>query len=325
MLRNEVLNEPISTFPPVLLIGFNRPEYLLRRLIELTNSSVKPEIVYISLDGCRNENDNNEIETFVSKVLEIKYNFQIKLIRRSSNLGCSRHIITAVGELLKSHHEIVVVEDDVVLGEKFYETMVNGLAKYQNIQGSGIVGAFSPFHKYPFIGNRLQKNYWRTSQYFSAWGWATSRDFWSHFEEFASIENIDKYLAQSLAWSSLTERKKKIWKSRFSRGIWDYNVQLILFKTSKTVLFPTLRLIDNEGFSDSRSTHTKHSRPWSLFGIGYSNSVPSLSRYQELPIVKIVWKMIDANLWAADGLFSTRARSKGVRTIMREILRSDSN
>ena len=36
---------------PVLLIGYNRPECINRRLVELTKSDVLPKKVIISLDG----------------------------------------------------------------------------------------------------------------------------------------------------------------------------------------------------------------------------------------------------------------------------------
>ena len=81
-------------------------------------------------------------------------------------------------------------------------------------------------------------------------------------------------------------------------------------------------MIDNEGFADARSTHTKHVRPWSLFGEGLSEKEPGKYRVpRKFSILKYCWSFIDSNLWAADGYFNSRARSAGVRTMIKRLLK----
>jgi hypothetical protein len=300
---------------PVLIIGYNRPDYINRRLVELTKSDVLPKKVIISLDGIP---EGMNFEEFDFNLLSLP--FEVSIIRREENLGCSNHIILAVSEVLLEYQTCIVIEDDVVVGKSFIRAIAKGLSIMENHENIGIVGAFSPFHKGFFLS---RTNPWRLSPYFSAWGWGTTSDFWQKFKKFSNVASCESELENSDYWRTLSKRKRAIWLKRFDRKVWDYNVQYILFLHSLSVLLPTYRLIDNEGFADSRSTHTKHVRPWSLFGEGLSQKGPEGYRApRKFSILKYYWSFVDSNLWAADGYFNSRARSAGVRTIIKRLLKS---
>ncbi len=301
---------------PVLVICFNRPELMLRRLSELCVSSVLPERVLVSIDGPRSDEESRIWEDFDFSTLAKEFPFTLEFIRRPTNLGCSLHIITAVSEVLQIFNSVIVVEDDVVVGNGFLKSMIDGLSIISSDDSVGTVGGFSPFYKGLF---RTSTNYWRKSPYFSAWGWGTTTEFWEGFISLSKIENLERILKSSSTWMNLSKRKKRIWMKRFHRGIWDYNVQFMLFLKDKKSLLPKLRLIDNEGFFDLRSTHTKHQRPWNLFGEGFcSNEPKKLVGSNCFSIRRIFWSWIDSNLWAADGYFNARAREMGIRSLFRK-------
>jgi hypothetical protein len=279
-------------------------------------SSVLPERVLISIDGPRSEEESRIWEDFDFPTLAKEFPFTLEFIRRPTNLGCSLHIITAVSEVLQVFNSVIVVEDDVVVGNGFLKSMIDGLSIISSDDSVGTVGGFSPFYKGLF---RTSTNYWRKSPYFSAWGWGTTTEFWEGFISLSKIENLERILKSSSTWMNLSKRKKRIWMKRFHRGIWDYNVQFMLFLKDKKSLLPKLRLIDNEGFFDLRSTHTKHQRPWNLFGEGFCCNEPKkLVGSNCFSIRRILWSWIDSNLWAADGYFNARAREMGIRSLFRK-------
>lgn len=299
---------------PVLLIGYNRPECLNRRLVELTKSDELPKKVIISLDGFPGGIPFEEFNVDLDSLP-----FEVSIIRRKENLGCSNHIILAVSEVLLEYQTCIVIEDDVIIGKSFIGAISKGLSIMENHKNIGIVGAFSPFHKRFFLS---RKNSWRLSPYFSAWGWGTTSNFWQKFKVISDVASCQSELENSDYWRTLSKRKRAIWLKRFDRKVWDYNVQYILFLHSLSVLLPTYRLIDNEGFADSRSTHTKHVRPWSLFGEGLSEKKPEdFKTPGRCSIIRHLWSFVDSNLWAADGYFNSRARSAGIRTIAKKLLR----
>ena len=304
----------------VLLIAYNRPELVARRLKELVASDEVPENVILSIDGHKGSDENNHESDYVSMLALQDLPFKVLVNFRSSNLGCSKHIITAVTEVLNDFDNVIVVEDDVVLSPLFLGSMLTAFDIVEKNANIATIGGFSNFHKklhFPFFFTR---NHWRTTRYFSAWGWGTTRNFWSQFIEVGNIDDLEDFLSTSEHWESLSDRKKNIWLKRFRRGVWDFNVQLVLFKYNKFNLLPSLRIIDNEGFSDSRSTHTKHRRPKNLFGVGYSRLKPEdFNKNHHNLMSNFFWKFVDSNFWAADGLFNARAREKGFRTYLREL------
>jgi hypothetical protein len=297
---------------PLLIIGFNRPDLLAKRLDEVFSSFLIPNSVTISIDG--GDVHRNEMKQ-VLDIYSEKYPF--KVISRDENLGCSKHILKAVTEILEKNLYVVVLEDDVSISPQFMGAVCQELVKLGEHSDVATVGAFSPFAQRNNHFNVI-RNYWRKTNYFSAWGWGTSKYFWDSFIQFPSTEELTTSLEKSRSWQELNSRKKRIWMSRFERQVWDYQVQFNLFAQDKLNLLPYFRLIDNEGFSDSRSTHTKHRRPWNLFGLGYSASIPALIQKESIHR-RIVWKFLDANLWAADGILNARGREKGVRTLLKEL------
>jgi hypothetical protein len=291
---------------------------MIRRLTELSISSVAPDRVLVSIDGPRNETETGIWRDFDFSILKKEFPFSLEFIRRPENLGCSLHIITAVSEVLQIFESVIVIEDDVVVGNGFLQAMTNGLSIISSDGSIGTVGGFSPFRRGLFPSSN---NYWRKSAYFSAWGWGTTKNFWDSFVSLTTIENPGKVLESSSVWMNFSERKKRIWLRRFHRGIWDYNVQFMLFLKDQKSLLPRLRLIDNEGFSDSRSTHTRHRRPWNLFGQGLCSKEPqNLVESSFFSIRNFMWSWIDSNLWAADGYFNSRAREMGIRSLFRKLL-----
>lgn len=304
----------------ILLIGYNRWDLLEKRLLELTQSHIDTQSVYLSIDGLSKGDIDFHRNTRIANLESSVLPFTLSVIQRPSNLGCSNHIITAVSEVLSLHERVIVIEDDVSISPIFISSMTEALHALSKFEDVGTIGGFSNFHKrlhFPFI---FRKNYWRKTKYFSAWGWGTTAEFWEKFERISDIENVEEYLSESSIWTNFSKRKQQIWLNRFKRGVWDFNLQLVLFKHEKLNLLPALRIIDNEGFSDDRSTHTKHKRPGNLFGIGKSDISPTEFKMVEGSLfLKYFWGFMDSNLWAADGYFTSRGRTKGLRTRLREI------
>jgi hypothetical protein len=304
----------------VLLIAYNRPDLVERRLKELAASDLIPNNVFLSVDGLKESMRTSDKNSYSSMLAALNLPFIVNENHRQVNLGCSKHIITAVTEVLKDFESVIVIEDDVSISPCFLNSMYEALSIAKNMNDIATIGGFSNFHKQMHFPLFFRNNYWRKTKYFSAWGWATTRDFWRLFVEVKNIEDLEIFLSTSTYWKELSERKKNIWLKRFRRSIWDFNVQLILFKYSKMNLLPALRIIDNEGFSDKRSTHTKHNRPRNLLGIGRSNTSPTkIKDLNSMLILRFFWNFIDSNLWAADGLFSVRARQTGLRTWLRNL------
>ena len=245
-----------------LLIGYNRPEFLIRRIKELADNS--PSKVFISLDGHTDKRLQIEVLKTVESAVETNlYSTEVKIISRNKNLGLSSHIVTAISEVLSQTNDVVVIEDDIQIGANFLRNLKWASNNIFCNQSVATIGGFSPIS-----GNvGSSKNAWRTTRYFSAWGWSIRADVWQHYRREISLKNAIVELENSERWNELSNYQKNVWLERFAKVemnpdvTWDYQMQFMSFKHDFSHILPIKRICENEGFNDLRSTNTRNPRP----------------------------------------------------------------
>ena len=241
----------------VLIVGFNRPEYVERRVKELGPNPPFP--VHISIDGGISSELRN-IYANIEKELQKEY-FTIDY--KNINLGLVTHVTGAISMLLDTYKYVVVVEDDVQISVNFICTVAKNLKENDNPR-IATWGGYSPIIA---ISGLKRFNCWRETHYFSAWGWGISREHWSYYSTKIEFEILDQELMYSKTWNRLSSFQKRVWKSRFRKVsnnpnlTWDYQMQYMTFKYDFLHKLPIMRLIENQGFDDVRSTNTKSQRP----------------------------------------------------------------
>ena len=284
---------------PVLLIGYNRPELLEKRIYELFTMPIKH--LYISIDG-GDASHTYKMNLVVSKARKIfKHLDTLEIHHNRKNLGLVKHITTAITKVLKNFKYVIVIEDDIVTSQNFFENMIHGFNALKLHNMNGIVGGFSPLG---LSRNKYFKNYWRTTRYTPIWGWGCSKKIWDEYNYNLSHVNIKKSLNESVVWNKLTSHQKKIWLSRFYKSeknplaTWDMQFQYLSFVGSFNNIVPISRLVDNEGFLDARAVHTKGAKPkWLLIGKQYLGKIESSNIFK---FSSLIDNIIDSNLLAGD-------------------------
>ena len=241
----------------VLILGFNRPEFVEQRVKQL--GSNPPFRVHISVDGGISSEIRKRYES-MENALDKNY---FKIDYKDTNLGLVKHLTGAISKLLVSYEFVIVVEDDVRISENFISVVAKNLKENKNPR-IATWGGYSPIHS---IRALERFNCWRETRYFSAWGWGISRRHWSYYTTEIHFELLDQELMHSKTWGGLSLFQKRVWKSRFRKVsdnpnfTWDYQMQYMTFKYDFLHKLPIMRLTDNEGFDDARSTNTKLQRP----------------------------------------------------------------
>jgi len=284
---------------PVLLIGYNRPDFLIKRIHELSGMGVKH--LYVSVDGGLPDL-KEEINSVILKAYEILNGLNtLEVNLQNANFGMVKHITNAISIVFKKFDYIIVVEDDIVLSKNFYYNMLKGLNLQINKNKTGIVGAFSPIDLSKFKNTR---NLWRTTKYVPLWGWGCSFKVWQEYNYDLSLVNIEETLSNSKTWNSLNQHQKNVWLGRFIKSqknpefTWDMQFQYLSFIKNFTNIAPVSRFVSNEGFLDSRAVHTKGNKPkWFLNGDFSSIKIES----DKISIFsKFIEKIIDSNTYAGD-------------------------
>ena len=297
-LNNSLLDKEMSDMNgiPVLLLGYNRPELLRERFHELIMQ--QPSALYVSIDG-GTQSESQEMNNLIKEIeIMSETNTTVILRKQSTNLGLARHVTSAIDYVFSRHTKLIIVEDDISLSRNFYLNMCSGFETIGKTNDTAVVSAFSPR-----ATAAKKRNHWRKSVYFSPWGWGTSRDFWNEYKLELKNEDFVKSLRNSKTWNSLGSYQKKTWMYRFEKisenplDTWDIQFQYLLFKKGTPCLLPKFRIVDNQGYSDPRSVHTKEAKPrWFKDGVSDSGIIPVIKN----PRNEILAEFIDAQTMAGD-------------------------
>ena len=296
---------------PVLLLGYNRPEYVKTRLIEIM--SWDPPRIYISIDGPKNENDSQAYKEINDFLFNYKNEKNITIYSNQKNLGLSHHITGAITSIFKIEENLIIVEDDIEIFKNAYLSM-SKILNNPNLNKYAIVSGFSSIPAPPGILRKFLSNKFRVATYTSLWGWGIRKEIWNLYE--LDISKLDRKIAvsKSKLWNKLSSRQKNIWLQRFKKvsdnpkKTWDFQMQFMCFRHDLANLSPIFRAVDNVGFADIRSTNTKYKKPKFYFGktdyrqiegVIWGGLVPKITDFADgfSDLIPYLKKFITPKLW----------------------------
>lgn len=162
----------------VLLICFNRPEYVAQMIDALRKCNVSK--LFVFKDGPRpgnviDEQASIEIERLIS---QIDWDCELVTNYMQNNLGCGYGPYSAISWAFQYTEELVILEDDCIPTMSFFKFCEEMLDRYRDDTRVSLISGFSRltdpelFSGYDYI----------FSQYGVTWGWATWKRSWIGFD-----------------------------------------------------------------------------------------------------------------------------------------------
>lgn len=309
----------------ILLVGFNRPQATIKSIVRIQKicREIKNCNLVVSIDGPRKANiadhgNQRKFDLFFKDLLELE-SFQV--LRHKRNLGVDLHIPKTLTQIFRDFEGILVIEDDIEFSDAtIFSMLVRLKESIKKRELSPILGMSGI--KIPVSTNLRIQPKWRYSIYFSAWGYALTRNFWEKHQERLFSQN--SYVIGSLDtknWSYLSHRQKTIWSERLIRKNYDYQIQRTMFELDINSIAPNLRITHNAGFDDSKATNTRFSTPRYMKSRYLDHYVMSHEiGVRENSLQTRFLRFIDSNTWAGDGLLSKRGRTVGLRTTLNTVV-----
>lgn len=207
---------------PILLITFNRPDYVIQSLGEIRKQ--QPEKLYVFQDGARAGNENDvvkgaEVREVVKNMVdwpcELHTNYQEK------NLGCGMGPYSAISWLFENEERGIIIEDDVVAHPLFFSFCKELLEKYDN-QRFGMITGHNFSRRYS-----KHDSYYFTNRMNGTWGWATWRDVWRGFDFNIKYDRdlLDRKFKETGMLKPFRERSHKMykkWLDEDRHSYWDF-------------------------------------------------------------------------------------------------------
>ncbi len=245
--------------PSILLIIFNRPDKTKSIIKAL--SEFKPPVIYVSADGPRDLNENATCNYTRSLISMIDWDCKVITNFIPTNLGCKVAVSKAIDWFFSMEDEGIILEDDCLPSNDFYEFCSTMLEKYRY---NDSVGSISGTKISPFFKN--YKYDYFLSKYPNIWGWATWKRVWSKYdvnisnwEDLWRINKIDEYLSDPILVNYWRKVFKNVYESKIDT--WDYQFVYLYFKEKYRCIIPNKNLIKNIGF-DAEATHTLSETSW---------------------------------------------------------------
>jgi hypothetical protein len=240
---------------PILFIVFNRP-YETKRVFESIRK-VKPKELYIAADGPRIGNNKDAENTNLTRgiIKNIEWDCKVKYLLSDNNLGCKLAVSSAINWFFENVEEGIIIEDDCLPNEAFYNFCSTLLEKYRNDKEVMHIGGTN------FQNNNIISN---ESYYFSRithiWGWATWKRAWIYYDVLMRNYNttiLKKiFLDYKFNPDSLTYFLKAFNNVYHNKiDTWDYQWTYTVWRENGLAIIPNENLVSNIGFN-SNSTHT---------------------------------------------------------------------
>lgn len=162
---------------PIVIFSYNRPLHL-REVMEavVRDGKMASREIKVFIDGPRGERDISLQKEIGSVIDEFSSRAMISPTWRATNLGLRKNIVEGLNEVFSSADSAIILEDDIVPNEGFFEFMDAALDFYQTEHNVWHINGYAE----PLGPGILPGLYF--SRQMHCWGWATWADRWAKYD-----------------------------------------------------------------------------------------------------------------------------------------------
>ena len=242
---------------PVALIIFNRPENTERVFSAIAKA--RPRRLFVIADGPRASRERDaELCAAARKVVErVDWDCEVTRDFAAANLGAWRRIATGLTAAFQEVEELIVLEDDCIPHPTFFRFCEEMLERYRHDE--------RVMH---IAGNHFQAETRRSIPYsytFArwniAWGWASWRRAWRHFDlEVKRWPEVREsaLLADILKYPKAVDEFRKYFDDLYNHpgqiDAWDHAWTFACWSQNGLTILPSATLVGNIGFGPD-ATH----------------------------------------------------------------------
>lgn len=248
---------------PVLFCTFKRLD-TAKQVFEQIRK-VKPQKLYLVSDAARPEVDGEQEKVqAVHDYVESHIDWECEVFRNyaTTNMGCGRRIYSGINWIFEAEEQAIILEDDCVPQEGFFEYCQKMLAYYQNDEEILMIGGNNPIaHLYD-----NGKDYIFSHVPFM-WGWATWKRAWKLYDYEMKSWKAEKK-SQKVKNAFPLKRAYQFYAAHFDslstgkyNDVWDYQFMYTGISHEMLCILPSKSYVQNIGFIEE-STHTKNAPKW---------------------------------------------------------------
>ena len=168
---------------PVIIFAFNRPHHVYKTLESLSKcNKIEKTHIIAFVDAPRTSSENFKVNAVKKIIKQFRSHFSSLTIHTSKvNEGCDASIRKGIDKVFETYDRAIILEDDIVVGKNFLESMNIALEKYYKIKKVFHISAFN--FNVPKMKKGVYKNRFFLFRAMLCWGWATWKDRWQSWND----------------------------------------------------------------------------------------------------------------------------------------------
>lgn len=234
---------------PILIIAFNRPD-ISKQTFEVIRR-LKPAYLYVAIDGARDnvEKEREKVNEVASMYHDVDWKCSAHYRHNERNMGAEITVSSAVSWVLTEHEFCIVLEDDILATDAFFDYARQMLERYRDNDKVYLISAaqFTPM-------DSMKTDYVFSLYGHTGFGWGTWRRAWQHFSmDLSDFDKTiaDKTIAQNFschqAYIDFLKSVKKM-KSKGSKNCsWDSCWSYVRIRDGGLSIVPRCNLTQNVG------------------------------------------------------------------------------
>lgn len=252
---------------PVALIIFNRPLHTSRVFERIREA--RPGRLMVIADGARPGRPGEAEKCAETRSQAEKVDWDCEVLTNYSdvNLGCRNRVSSGLDWVFDKCESAIVLEDDCLPDSSFFRYCAELLDYYRD---NDRVAAISG-DNFQFGNTRIDDSYY-FSIYPHAWGWATWRRVWKHYDvgmaDWPALRDsgwLEELLGDSRVALFWREAFQAVFEGRLDT--WDHQWTFTCWKQGGLTALPAENLISNIGFGPE-ATHTRRGSKFSRMATG---------------------------------------------------------
>ncbi len=242
---------------PIILFVYNRPWHTQQTVEALKkNELAKDSELFIFSDLEKNSDAELKVKEVRDYIKAIDGFKMVKIIKRDSNFGLAKSVISGVTEIINEYGKVIIMEDDLLTSETFLDYMNNALENFKDDRKIfGITGYNHPPKLMNIPGDYKADIYFNPRA--GSWSWATWKDRWDSADwEVADYDNFKNDKKARELFNSGGSDMSRMLDDQMNGKIdsWAIRWCFTVFKNDALYVYPIKSYVDNIGL-DGTGVH----------------------------------------------------------------------
>lgn len=241
-------NENSISVVPTILITYNRPWHTAQVLNALKRHNIQN--LYIYSDAPKSDKDVEGVIETRRLIQSIDWTIP-NVVYQKQNQGLAKSIVSAANKVFETYDKLILLEDDCVPQDYFFDFMYDCLNKYENNQRVFGISGYTVN-----IDDIILKNYHYDVYFFprmGSWGWATWKNRWEKRIEnlnYLKTEILQRKIDLNQGGNDVPVMLEQILTGKL-KDVWSLHWLLTVYLNQGMYIYPTKSHIQNIGMDGS--------------------------------------------------------------------------